>query len=137
MDGLWMPEVTGKTMSGSCRQSTCSGMSFFDSKPGAPFGQSGMDFGCFSSWAGVLGIGGGAADVRKTGESNTRNNPMATGRSRPAANGKTGWFMATFLPEKFVSCQKNIKAKSRVFAQNFQAPTALSGEILVRIFPTA
>src|SRR5476649_2736385 len=109
MDGLWMPDVTGKTMSGSCRQSTFSGTSFLDSKPGAPFGQSGMDFGCLSSWAGVLGIGGGAADVRKTGVSNARNNPMATGRLRPVAKGKTGWFMAFLLLNMSVICQKNTK----------------------------
>lgn len=57
-DGKWMLEMTGKTISGSCRQLTCSGSARRSLDPGAPSGQSGMETGCDDSAAGADGIGG-------------------------------------------------------------------------------
>src|SRR4051812_24406041 len=62
--GLWMPETTGKTISGSWRQSTDSGALFLASKPGAPLGQRGMGAGWDFSRAAVVGIAGGVAAGR-------------------------------------------------------------------------
>src|SRR4051812_46769113 len=58
MDGLWIFEMTGKTMSGSCRQLTSSGSDRRASDPGAPAGQSGIEPGCADSAAGCDGKAG-------------------------------------------------------------------------------
>ncbi len=69
IDGWWMLDVTGNTISGSCRQSTRSATDRNFSEPGAPFCQSKMDAGWAGSRAGADGMGGGVsaawADMRE------------------------------------------------------------------------